>query len=436
MDILVEQLVYGSFPFWERGYDVLARSAGCRADWVAEVLACCRKFGEAPSGVTPASALFSMRLASGPRAIVGVEPLGLDDRGRPGALAFHALLVDPSDYRKAGSNPFAFLGALRRDWSSLSTLTPTFWTVEVSKESAPPTIDSRGRRIIDGLARGRRVAIESPSPIDLLARSVWLNLPESVRRRASVATWAFGNANRFDLVALPRLAGVELDRSYLDPASIDLEAEPKPAPPLPYYYRREVLVAASLAGVVGTGLAWRGWEARRRSIAWADPTAIDAVQPPVGFPPEVQARVLKELQALADRLEVGGSNDPGDLLATIATRFHYQGPTLSDRDLGKLASEPDTDRVRALDWHERITRTFAEHQRLPDGFARLPLPRQLESLARSFQLTDRDLDRIPEALGEALSRDGPIRPTPLAARYPALSDYARFLARLPRRSSP
>src|SRR6185312_16430542 len=30
-----------------------------------------------------------------------------------------------------------------------------------------------------------------------------------------VATWAFGNGNAFDLVALPRLASNELDRSYL-----------------------------------------------------------------------------------------------------------------------------------------------------------------------------------------------------------------------------
>ena len=133
MDILLEQLVYGSFPFWDRGYDVLARSPECRAEWVADVLAACRKFGEAPAGVTPASALFSVSLPSGLRAIVGVEPQGVDDRGRPGALAFHALLVDPHDYRKAGSNPFAFDRAIRRDWSIETTLEAVCWTVEDPK---------------------------------------------------------------------------------------------------------------------------------------------------------------------------------------------------------------------------------------------------------------------------------------------------------------
>src|SRR3954467_13201249 len=115
MDILLEQLVYGSFPFWDRGYDVLARSPGCRPDWVSDVLGACRQFGEAPSGVPPSPCLFATRLASGPWAVVGVEPMGHDDRGRPGALAFHALLIHDRDYRRAGSNPFVFSGALRRD---------------------------------------------------------------------------------------------------------------------------------------------------------------------------------------------------------------------------------------------------------------------------------------------------------------------------------
>ena len=38
---------------------------------------------------------------------------------------------------------------------------------------------------------------------------------DRVRRRASVATWAFDNANQFDLVGLPKLAGVALNPSDL-----------------------------------------------------------------------------------------------------------------------------------------------------------------------------------------------------------------------------
>lgn len=437
MTIRLEQLVYGSFPFWDRGYDVLARSPGCRADWASEVVAACRRFGEAPSGVTPAPALFSLPLASGPRAIVGVEPLGSDDRGRPGALAFHALLVEPADYRKAGSDPFAFVGAIRREWSLGATLEAIAWPVEAQKLATTPA-SPRTRRIAEALSKGRRVALESPAPIDSLAREVWPRLPESVRRKGSVATWAFGNANRFDLVALPRLAGVELDPTYLEFASIVAESEPTlvPSParsrrPHPYYYGSALAVA--ILAALAARLAWSGRQGPRPSQGAPVVRPVDP-EPTIG--PEERSRIVAALEDLANRLEVGGSNDPGALMARIAEQFHYRGATLKPPELARLAAERDPDRDRALAWHDRISRTFADDRPLPDDFATLPLARQLDRLAWSFHLApSTPPGAIPGALLEALSREGPIRPTPLAARYPPLSDYARFLGKLPRRSS-
>jgi hypothetical protein len=146
-----------------------------------------------------------------------MSPQGLDDRGRPGALAFHALFLTRRDYRKAGCNPFVFAGLLRSDWDATTpaVLPSGVWTVEVAP--APVSLDPRAGRVATALTRGRRVVIESAAPIEDLARQVWQALPERVRRRASVSTWAFGNGNRFDLAAVPRLAGIALDRSYLDP---------------------------------------------------------------------------------------------------------------------------------------------------------------------------------------------------------------------------
>jgi hypothetical protein len=69
--------------------------------------------------------------------------------------------------------------------------------------------------VVLALTRGRRVVVQSSEPIDALARSVWSFLPGTVRRRATVATWAFDNDNHFDLVAMPKLAGVALDASDL-----------------------------------------------------------------------------------------------------------------------------------------------------------------------------------------------------------------------------
>jgi hypothetical protein len=218
-----EQAVYGSFPFWTRGYGVLARSAGCRPEWLAALKASCQRYGERPAGVTDAGALFAKRIDRGPWMIVGVSPQGHDDAGRPGALAFHALFVGPWTYARAGADPFAFAGSLRSDWSPADVdATLPHGCLPIRRAIGPDSSnspmaggDERRGTIVDALAHGRRVIVQSAGPVDALARDVWRALPFRVRLRASVATWAFDNANRFDLVALPKLAGVAREPSDL-----------------------------------------------------------------------------------------------------------------------------------------------------------------------------------------------------------------------------
>ena len=193
---------------------------------------------------------------------------------------------------------------------------------------------------------------------------------------------------------------------------------------------------AGLAGIAAAGLAWRsgggplgvGDPAHR-------PTAPGLVEPPAS--PEERARIVEGLEGLADRFEafeIGRWGDPAELMTRISDRLHYRGPTLSTAELARLAAESDPDRDRALAWHDRL-KGFADDRPLPADFARLPLRRQLDEFARSFHLEPPGrAEAVPAALAEALGRDGPVRPTPLAARYPALSDYARFLGRLPRGS--
>jgi hypothetical protein len=222
VNVRFEQAVYGSFPFWHRGYAVLAHSAGCRPEWLAELRTVCQRCGEPPQGAMVVDSLFATRLNCGPWMIVGVYPQGCDDQDRPGALAFHALFVGRWAYRWIGADPFVLTGALRRHWSaadrdrSLSAIT---WTIRGA--STPPPCapawddDTRLTQIVAALTQGRRVVVQSSEPIDGLARSVWHALPRSVRHRATVATWAFDNANQFDLVGLPKLAGVALNASDL-----------------------------------------------------------------------------------------------------------------------------------------------------------------------------------------------------------------------------
>jgi hypothetical protein len=221
--VRLEQAVYGSFSFWNRGYAVLAQSLGCRREWLAELQTAGQRYGERPTRAPEAEGLFALKMRCGSWMIAGVSAQGCDDRGRPGALAFHALFVSAWTYWWSGGNPFAFSGGLRRQWTAadVGTTLPSYGQISrsaaavESAHSSCPMEQDQVNRTVAALLRGRRVIVESPKPIDTLARIVWRRLPRQVRCRASVATWAFENANRFDLVALPKLAGVTLDDSDL-----------------------------------------------------------------------------------------------------------------------------------------------------------------------------------------------------------------------------
>ncbi len=219
MRLPFEQAVYGSFPFWNRGYGVLTRSKGCRPEWLADLRNVCQRYGEPPTGAAHAEAIFSLRLKSGPWLIAGVHSQGCDDLGRPGALSFHALFVNRWAFHWAGGDPFAFEHELRGDWCaedehrslpsghlSCRLIRPTKATMGESQQVTS---------IVGALSLRRRVVVQSSTPINTLARNVWQRLPGRVRMRASVATWAYDTANDFDLVALPKLTGITIDTSDL-----------------------------------------------------------------------------------------------------------------------------------------------------------------------------------------------------------------------------
>lgn len=230
--IRLEQAVYGSFPFWNRGYAVLAHSIGCRPEWLTALQTASQRYGERPIGVPEADGLFALRLKCSRWMIVGVSTQGCDDRDRPGALAFHGLFVDAWTYWRAGGNPFSFSGELRRTWTSadVGATLPSSGRISSSPRAGEPNSSpcsgdrDRVSQTAAALSRGRRVVVHSAAPIDALARDVWHVLPRRVRCRASIATWAYDNANQFDLVALPKLAGITLDNSSL----ILAKGEPQP----------------------------------------------------------------------------------------------------------------------------------------------------------------------------------------------------------------
>lgn len=450
--IRCEQAIYGSFPFWDRGYAILAQSPGCRPEWLAEFLAACQKHGEPPSHTPTADALFAIRLPSGPRAVVGVGSPGVDDRGRPGALVFHGLFLSGRDFRRIGSDPFALADRLVRCWGPETTALPSAtWDVATPTRPGPDApADPQADRIAAIVAGGRRYAVESAGPIDDLARRAWARLPDRARRRVSLATLAFANGNHFDLAAFPRLAGIALDASYIVDHP-DHPAEPAPRP-RPQVGRRGWAALGGLAGLSGVALAL-AWPSDDRGPAAPDPRPSEvpvapALPPPPRAddesppPPEDAARAVEALVDLAERsgIEVGsGPVDPGSLMVRISDGLRHRGPWLSAAERSELASAgpDDLDRAAALAWDARARR-FAADRPLPPEFAAAPLRRQLDQLAWSFHLEPepapgRSVAEAAQAFAEGLAVDIPVRPNPLAARYPALDAYARFLSKLPRR---
>lgn len=451
VEIGVEQAVYGSFPFWERGYAVLAQSPGCQPAWLDAFRAACQRYGERPRGVIASQGLFALPVPDGgPWMIVGVSSPGRDDRGRPGALAFHALFVEPGDYRRIGASPFPLAGAHRGDWSADTTLERLTLAVEVAPE--PETaIEPRAQAIAEALGRGQRVAIEAATPIEPLARAVWQALPVRVRRQATVATWAFDNANGFDLIGQPRAVAVPDERFDADgtPAgdTTDSTARRWPDP--------RVLAAALAGFVLVLGLAGPRLLAMRRAAdagAGADRIRALVTLAPVrsqfGAEPvdaELNARVTAGLRDLAERFGVASPGPgataevaPGSLMAQIAERLRYRGPLLTADERERLERESAPGRARALAWDTHIRR-FLPDRPLPADFAAGPLRWQLALLVWSFHLDDGTLDphlapaEVAPALAHALAVDEPVQPNPLAQRYPALTDYAAFLDALPRR---
>ncbi len=468
-----EQAVYGSFSFRESGYALLAHSPGCRPEWLDDFASACRKFGEpSSSGFFPV-AMFSVRLVSGdqPWLIVGVTPSGEDDKGRPGALAFHGLFVAHGEFRKTGYDPFAMASALRGDWGPETTLETGIvpvgsaiadrvveadGVVEEVRNSGPHDtgdliVRDETRRIAAALRQSRKVAIESNSPIDDLARSVWAESPEWVRRRCSVATLAFSNALGFDLFATPRLDAVELDESYRDPpARTRTSLRSRVIRRTAFAVAGVMFVCYVIVMVSGMRRISREMDAREGGGAGGLAATISSEtssEAPIDPPPrprrsdypvakddpgEVEA-VRQALATLVSRF--AGPTDAGDL-AEAMRRFasrRYDGPLLSRSELAAISDTSVPGRSRALDW-DALIRHFVADRPLPEDFSTGPLRWQLDTLAWSFHL---ELDRgltsaeVPSAIGEVLSLDEPIRPNPLEAAYPTLGAYATFLKSLP-----
>ena len=156
--------------------------------------------------------------------------------------------------------------------------------------------------------------------------------------------------------------------------------------------------------------------------------------------PAEEAKVVAGLIAMAERFSALDPTPPDlgrrptEIMERLKERLTYRDSLLTPSDAAGLAASSDPDRGRALAWDTHV-RLFLPDRPLPADFADGPLGWQVRVLAWSFHLDpgSRPAGEVPRLLSEALGVPVSARPTPLAAVYPALADFGRFLRRLPPR---
>src|SRR5262249_55578639 len=137
---------------------------------------------------------------------------GTDDAGRPGALAFHLLVLPRKDYTALGGDPFDIAAHFPPQWQARGDLPVLSW----SEELFPRTVEdvrkvlqrSDGPNLLGGsqvLVDGGRLVFERPAPGTQLLPDPWTLLPTCTRSELWPASFAFGNALGFDALVVPRV---------------------------------------------------------------------------------------------------------------------------------------------------------------------------------------------------------------------------------------
>jgi hypothetical protein len=447
--IHAEQAVYGSFPFWSKGYGLLANSPGCRHEWVREFETVCQQFGEPTSGVSGDGALLCKRLRHGPWLLVRVASQGADDRGRPGALAFHGLLLSSAEFARIHFDPFLLVNIFRSNWTETTTLEPlAITTAEPERES--PEWPLAAELI------GRGVVIESATPIEDVAMATWRALKLRDRRANSFATLTFRDPLRFSLAAVPRISedvrtsGVHVltrdeaiqDARHLAAESRILVPESSGDRGCVRPWRRALIVAiVAVLLLAAMVLLGRRLEAQRESPPSPEKIAVllPAPSPDRERPvePDERARLVEGLIELGERFHVDmpALLDPTSLMQEIDRQLRYRGAWLSPKDREEIEREASPDRETVLAWDDHLQR-FRPDRPLPGDFAERPLREQAALFAWSFRLPPdprRSIGEVPHALIDAMSMQRSVMPSSAPSRSPVLKEYQRFLSRLPRR---
>ncbi|MBY0523734.1 MAG: hypothetical protein K2R98_10065 [Gemmataceae bacterium] len=208
--IPIEHAIYSNAD--SGGYRFLARSPGFQDDWLAEAERICTGFGERPAGVACPASVFAQPFSLHHVAIVQVADQGHDDAGRPGALGFYLLVVPRRAYGDLMGDPFQIADRYPPPWEARGDMPTLSWPAaplpartvaevqKVLRNGNSATLLGGAQALVDG----GKLVFERSAPDNELLRNLWLLLPDTTRSHLWPASFAFGNALRFDCLAVPR----------------------------------------------------------------------------------------------------------------------------------------------------------------------------------------------------------------------------------------
>lgn len=375
MKIAFEQAVYGSFPFWDKGYATLARSAGCRDEWLADFKHLCQSLGQPPNEATPRvnQLILAKKLPSGPWLVCQGSAQGCDDRGRPGAWAFHGLFLSGRDYRRAGATPFAFRSVFLDQFQPDLKLNSKRVEMETPGQTDISGILSFRPDLLKWISRGLKFRLLTDNPADLyLLEALWSQVPASTRRNRSIATWVFRSEADFHLAALgpARMPADSPCKNReiwaLTPnemsATDEIAAVDRPFKRFLKSKKKAILfpvIGLVLAVGVGSCVTCDRNSDDKNNIA--DITNSDnKAQLPLKSrfesleePANVKMAIQEQLADWCERLEIPKNGEPGRTLQTvqqISNSVQYQGPSVYffSKEPGLIGLEGVIDRCSAV----------------------------------------------------------------------------------------
>ncbi|MFM7127736.1 MAG: hypothetical protein ACKO0V_00080 [bacterium] len=376
-NIECEQAIYGSFPFWDKGYALLAASDGCQKSWLDEFIRLCRSLGQPPGEASPEidSLLFASPLSSGQWVVALGSAQGCDDRGRPGAWAFHALFLSRADYRRAGASPFAFETCFRKRFQKEISLEKLAIEIATDKshfvKSNSATIH---RTIINTMKQSKRIRILDENTSINSFREFWCVLPEKIRLARSITTMSFRHHSDFDIAAMKPaawptdLAANRHEITAMTFQEIFAPVERSPARPiiplqLPKWHlpkrTKRIGVIVSLFVLCLAGLINCNFHSSERPVETRDISSSKSDEPPAPLrfqalpeKPDLTHAVHEELIDMAERLHLeidAKAESASQIAARVAAAMRYQGPLVAQKiDSGKPGSQQATQMDKAI----------------------------------------------------------------------------------------